>query len=171
MVQTVTRFYRGRDSFRDSLEHGADINRSMKPDGWQPLHFAVDEFAAITKDWKSTKTKFRERLGGARVIDLLLKYGANINATSADGQTPLMWAAFKGSSLAVGFLVNRGADMLCTDRKGHNVIDWALHSQYDSAGRIKFAEIVKSIKKQYYSVDYETGEIYRLRSRKRDLPL
>ena len=32
------------------------------------------------------------------IVMILLKHGADVNSRSADGRTPLMWAAFKGKS-------------------------------------------------------------------------
>ncbi|XP_067654199.1 uncharacterized protein [Haliotis asinina] len=45
-----------------------------------------------------------------------------------DSMTPVMWAAWKGHSDVVEFLVGEGADVSLVDRGGYNVLHWACYN-------------------------------------------
>ncbi|XP_068665658.1 ADP-ribosylation factor GTPase-activating protein AGD3-like [Aristolochia californica] len=52
------------------------------------------------------------------MIELLLQYGANINATDANGQTPLHHCILRGRSAFAKLLLSRGADARAVDKEG-----------------------------------------------------
>ena len=54
--------------------------------GWTPLHFAADNNES------------------AAVIEALLEAGADVNARSDDGNTPLDWAEIVGNETAIELL-------------------------------------------------------------------
>ncbi|MCA1594832.1 MAG: ankyrin repeat domain-containing protein [Chloroflexi bacterium] len=74
------------------LELGADPNRGLEPWGRMALHQAI----------------IRRR--SRRVIDLLLRYGADVNGVDRDGKTPYALAATQGRADVVESLVASGAD-------------------------------------------------------------
>jgi uncharacterized protein len=69
------------------LRQGAQINKS----GWGPLHYAVSG-------------------PSFPVVELLVKQGADIEARSPNGTTPLMMAARYGDESSVDLLLRQGAD-------------------------------------------------------------
>jgi ankyrin repeat protein len=69
------------------IERGAKVNRA----GWTPLHYAASG-------------------PDPKLVALLLDHGADINAPSPNGSTPLMMAAQYGSEDSVNLLLQRGAD-------------------------------------------------------------
>lgn len=78
------------------LERGVDVNRMMswrEGGGYYPLHTAA-----------------RCRMPDA--IQMLVDKGANVNALSRDGTTPLMLAAADGRLATVTCLVENGADLV-----------------------------------------------------------
>lgn len=83
------------------IETGADINRVVtKSGGWEgsaPLHVAV-------------------RKGNIFSLEHLLKAGANVEATDADGSTPLFLAATDADETAL--LMAYGADIHKPDKRG-----------------------------------------------------
>ncbi len=81
---------------------GADVN---KP-GWTPLHYAA------------TKAHLP-------VMRVLLENHAYIDASSPNGTTPLMMAAFYGSPSAVKLLLEEGADPLLKNDQSLTAIDFA----------------------------------------------
>ncbi|KAF9618939.1 hypothetical protein IFM89_002934 [Coptis chinensis] len=52
------------------------------------------------------------------MVELLLQYGANINATDSRGQTPLHHCIFRGRTVLAKLLLSRGADHRAVDRDG-----------------------------------------------------
>lgn len=90
------------DAANKLAARGARINKS----GWTPLHYACsgpDE----------------------GVIAWLLKRGADINARSPNGSTPLMMAARYGSLDSPGLLIAAGADVNVRNEQGLQALDFA----------------------------------------------
>lgn len=76
------------------LDHGADIETEQAP-------LAL----AATK-------------GYTRLVELLLRRGANIERKDSDGRTPLALAAFSGESTVAGILLSKGAKIDSQDLDG-----------------------------------------------------
>ncbi|OVA17375.1 Arf GTPase activating protein [Macleaya cordata] len=62
------------------------------------------------------------------MIELLLQYGANINAPDSRGQTPLHHCILRGRTVFAKLLITRGADPLAFDREGKTVLQHAAES-------------------------------------------
>ena len=93
------------------ISRGADVN---KP-GWAPLHYAATR-------------------GHLAIMNLLLEHHAYIDASSPNGTTPLMMAAFYGTPSAVKLLLEAGADPLLKNEQSLTAIDFAQRNQrQDSA--------------------------------------
>lgn len=90
------------DMVQALIAKGADVN---KP-GWAPLHYAATS-------------------NQLAIMNLLLDNHAYIDAESPNGTTPLMMAAFYGSSSAVKLLLEAGADPLLKNEQGLSAIDFA----------------------------------------------
>lgn len=99
------------DVVRRLVALGADVN---KP-GWAPLHYAA------------TKAQLP-------VMRVLLENHAYIDASSPNGTTPLMMAAFYGSPSAVKLLLEEGADPSLKNDQSLTAIDFAhRNNRQDSA--------------------------------------
>jgi uncharacterized protein len=79
------------------ISKGADVNATLKH-GFTALFYPC-------------------MFGGAGIAKLLIDSGADINARE-DGNTPLMWAAFRGHVDIVELLLANGADPEITDDTG-----------------------------------------------------
>lgn len=90
------------DWCRRLLERGALVQIP----GWSPIHYAATG-------------------PNAEVVGLLLERGADANATSPNGSTPLMLAARYGSEAAVELLLARGADVGRRNERGLAAADFA----------------------------------------------
>ena len=102
------------DLSRSLITKGADVN---KP-GWAPLHYAATR-------------------GHLPVMALLLDNYAYIDASSPNGTTPLMMAAFYGTPSAVKLLLEAGADPMIKNDQSLTAIDFA-----HKANRPESAEII-----------------------------
>lgn len=60
------------------------------------------------------------------IVRVLLKSGANVNATDGNGSTALHWAAWTGNYPIVKMLLANGANPSPIDYAGRTPLDWAL---------------------------------------------
>ena len=65
-------------------------------------------------------------LQGGSILRLFLQHGADINARSGDGQTPLHWALTYGPLEAVRMLLENGADIEAKDNDGKTALQKAV---------------------------------------------
>lgn len=102
------------------LERGARINRDGRE--WSALHYAV--FA-----------------GHADIVEYLLTQGANVDALSTNGSTPLMMAAREGRDGIAKRLLGAGANRDILNEQGENAVHWAMrHNNLSIAREIGGAE-------------------------------
>ena len=71
--------------------------------------------------------------GDVAKLNRLIKAGADVNATSKDGWTPLHWAARKGHTDAVIALLEAGADVNATDERDLTPLYWAAFKGHTDA--------------------------------------
>lgn len=95
------------------IERDADVN---KP-GWTPLHYAATG-------------------GHVEIMQMLLDAHAYIDAASPNGSTPLMMASMYGTSSAVKFLLEAGADSTVKNSLGLTAIDFALQAKHTESANI-----------------------------------
>ncbi|MCI7404473.1 ankyrin repeat domain-containing protein [Pyramidobacter sp.] len=90
------------------LKHGADPN-AANAKGFRALHYAASK-------------------GNAALAELLLARGAEIDALTSDGRSPLIFAVGETDNLAVAkLLLDRGADVnLRPKETAHSPLTWAL---------------------------------------------
>ncbi|MEG6509045.1 quinoprotein dehydrogenase-associated putative ABC transporter substrate-binding protein [Methyloligella sp. 2.7D] len=145
------------------IDAGADLDKTS-PQGYSPLALAIEEGryeaakalieagAAIDTpvgDQKLTplmiaSAKMRPAEGAiflpdsTRPIDLarmLIKKGADVNATSSTGATPLMIAAARDNAPVIGLLLQSGADPEMKNDQGQTALDIAKMNDAQSAAQ------------------------------------
>jgi ankyrin repeat protein len=90
------------------ISKGANVN-GLDANRGTPLHMAVMGFTGCMDGMIPPWTKSRIRKDRLKVAEVLLAHGADLNATNAQGQTPLAWALAEQNSAATAFLKARGA--------------------------------------------------------------
>lgn len=111
--------WKGRlDAVKWLIANGAQINR--EPRQWSALHYAV--FA-----------------GHEEVARLLVESGADVNALSTNGSTPLMMAARQGHEALAGMLLQHGADARIRNDREEDALVWAMRH-----GHFSIAKLVSS---------------------------
>ena len=63
------------------------------------------------------------------LVALLLKHGADVNATNDGGETPLIKAVLFNDADSTALLLKAGANPTIKDRSGHSAADYAEHSK------------------------------------------
>lgn len=91
---------------RELFEETPALARQKDALGVTPLHEAVDQ----------------RRIG---IIELLLRFNAEIDAKDKYGHTPLFRAAWQGNAEIVDLLLKHGADINTRDHSGHSLLHWA----------------------------------------------
>jgi ankyrin repeat protein len=67
-----------------------------------------------------------------KLVQLLVAHGANVNAQSDSGATPLFWAVMRDEKDDVKFLLDHGANPNLADAYGDTILDCALHLGFQS---------------------------------------
>ena len=80
------------------------------------------------------------RKGHAELVEELLKFGADVNATDEDGDTALMTAITIGSKPVFQLLVNHGAEVNAENDKGETALYLAVSQSYAEYERMKSEE-------------------------------
>jgi hypothetical protein len=97
------------------LDHDARLNRPGLQ--WSALHYAV--FA-----------------GHEQVAQFLIERGANINARSTNGSTPLMMAAREGREKLATLLLGHGADTSLQNDVGDDAFIWAMRNRHPQIAKV-----------------------------------
>ena len=122
--------YGKKDTVKLLLKRGADINATNKL-GETALFFASTLFFQqdLAKDLpeedatKLLKNALEEQLN---TLKLLIKSGADVNATTLEEKTPLMWAvSLPGHAKIVELLLDAGADISHKNNNGKTALDIA----------------------------------------------
>ena len=75
-----------------------------------------------------TALMFAARAGSETVVQLLIRYGADLNKSRLNGQNALTMAAYKGNAKVVEILIKAGADLYVKDKRGEDVLSFAVMS-------------------------------------------
>jgi quinoprotein dehydrogenase-associated probable ABC transporter substrate-binding protein len=112
------------------MEAGADIKEPAGPEGLTPLMVAASQVSP------GEGAIFLP--GSTRPIDIaraLIKNGADVNAQSKDGVTPLMIAAARNVAPMIGLLVQAGADSGLKSKQGQTAADIADQNGAEAAAK------------------------------------
>jgi ankyrin repeat protein len=104
------------DAVEACLAQGASVNCQFKDDLYTPLHTACSSSASE---------------GSFKVLELLLKRGADGNACNKWRETPLLIAANNGHKAAVEALLKYKADPSLCSEAGWSALTFAAHKGYD----------------------------------------
>ena len=78
--------------------------------------------------------------GNENVVEILLKNGADVNASSPTKETALMYAAMRGKLTCVEILLKNGADVNAKDIHGNTALIYA--SRYTHPNHEKIVELL-----------------------------
>jgi ankyrin len=152
-VLHIAAAYGGLPAVKRLLEKGVQ-GTATSDKGWLPLHDACSkgsvEVARLLlhkypntancvtteENGRSTPLHKAAQSGSVDCIELLLKYGADIEATASDGSTPLCIAADNGRLLAVEHMLAKGARATATSDNGWLPLHWASANNHSKCVRI-----------------------------------
>lgn len=83
--------------------------------------------------------------GSVKSMRMLVEAGADINAFSPNGTTPLMMAAREGKEQAVRFLMSKGVDASVVNQSGFNAAGYAKRAKNEALAQelLKYAKARK----------------------------
>lgn len=113
------------------LERDALIDNPAAP--WTPLHYAAHQ-------------------GDARIVEMLLKAGADPDARSANGTTPLMMGAMSGVAAVARALLAAGADPSLRNRNRERAEDIALKRKHTDYAAVTRGEEPRSLVRRLMDV-------------------
>ena len=137
------------------LAHGADPNRHAEMEN-SPLNYAVDQGDPATVsapvragatvnvrklnvgEFGYTALMSAGRNGNTKTVEVLLRAGANIDATVATGETALIYAAESGQREAVVTLLKAGADRTLRCKDGETAEDQAVTHGFKEVARLLY---------------------------------
>lgn len=120
------------DAVQLCLDQGASVNCQFKDDLYTPLHTACSISPADQDGGDDESAKGALHLpasleGSMKVLELLLKEGADGNACNKWKETPLLIAANNGHKNAVEALLKFGADPALCSEAGWSALTFAAH--------------------------------------------
>ncbi|MBD3231418.1 hypothetical protein GF322_02030 [Candidatus Dependentiae bacterium] len=135
------------------VENGADVNCKNVVNGWTALHYLID----FNVDFS--------------LIKLFIELGADVNARTQSGETPLMLAVIKNSLSLCILLWLYGADVSLKDNDNANVLNYCLDEcaatgePYLNINKrvtafILWAFSMNAIKRSIYFPFRKMGELY-----------
>lgn len=113
------------DEVKLLLENGADVNAASGP--WEsevPLVFRIHQRRGTSLNYELGMTAliWAARNGKRDMIELLLEYGADLEAHSSSGQTAFLAGSEAGHEGIVRLLIERGANLFAKDSSGQNAL-------------------------------------------------
>ncbi|MBI2920125.1 MAG: ankyrin repeat domain-containing protein [Planctomycetes bacterium] len=116
----------GRDEVAGMLiERGADV-RARDAQGNTPLHRCAAPVAQEVRSWPKANL-FADGAGQVKLIERLIRGGAEVNAQNGDGHTPLDVAAMSGALEHLRVLLANKADVRVVDAHGQTPLHRALY--------------------------------------------
>lgn len=119
------------DAARSLIAKGAKIDEPVNAKRLTPLMIAASDPPP-----RSAAAKLTQGSNSIDVARELLAKGANVNAASAEGVTPLMIAAARDNAPMVGLLLQAGAKADARDAAGETARDAAAKNESGSATRL-----------------------------------
>jgi uncharacterized protein len=97
----------------------------------------ADAGEAIDEPWGSrTALSIATERGDEPMVDFLIERGANVNANSGKGLTPVMGAAYYGRTSCVSLLVKAGGDVNASDPEGLTPLMFAAKLGHTETARL-----------------------------------
>ena len=72
--------------------------------------------------WDRRETPLHRAVGHEDTVQMLLAYGADVNAKTDEGVTPLLYAALNGHLKVVDLLIKHGADVNARGTRGNSAL-------------------------------------------------
>ena len=133
------------------IDKGVDINASTphSTTGDTPLHTAIRNNKELNKE---------SLVGSVLMVELLLKFGANVNIKNNRMDTPLHWAVYTDKSRVAKLLIISGADLHSKGHEGLSPLQLALQKPNSNVAQClrKINEMIILLK----PLDFHTEEPY-----------
>lgn len=147
------------DAVASALEHGARLDWECYEQKMTPIHHAVDTgntaIVAMLLDRGANVNQEDNGVGATplhyaagstvELVSLLAKRGANVNALTTDGLSPLAIAVLAGDHPdVVQALLDAGADVNAADEEGDTILDLAISKGHTQVAKLLEGKGAKS---------------------------
>lgn len=132
---------RGMDAIKQLLEAGADPNVEFE-NGFTAIFYATSG-TSVSFGWESD------------LIDLLIKYDADVNYRDFNQRTPLHHSCYLNTHWAFAPLIRNGADINAKDKKGDSPLHIAIRSKADVKQLLRFKPDLKITNESGYTPIHE----------------
>lgn len=133
------------------VEAGAKVNGPVAEEGLTPLMLVATHLKSKARD-----TYIAEGIEPVEMARLLIDKGADVNANTPAGITPLMVAAAYDNSPIIGLLIQKNADISAKSDNGKTALDIARENRSTSA--IKSLELFSRFDPDGNSPDASSGD-------------
>ncbi len=107
-AKTVDTAYKASIEVEALCRRGADVNAVSDEFQMTPLHIALERSPLSDE-----------------IVFTLVNYGADFNAATIDGSTPLLRACFHENITLVEYLIEKNAKVMVQDNRGYTCMHWA----------------------------------------------
>lgn len=105
--------------------------------------YGIEDIRTLIKEKRYNEALYQSAsLGYSDIVSGLVKAGADINAKSLDGSTPLIALCREGNIKSAGILIENGADMNMTDNSGKKALDY-LKNKKDILGIVTGYDLIE----------------------------
>lgn len=119
----------------EAKKRGIDIVNRATRDGLKPIH-QVAQLVELPLKKEDIQTSTKQQLIlQARLMNILVENGADVNAINEGGFTPLMLAANTGNLELANYLLSKGADPKVVSKNGYTAYAIAALGGYNDVAR------------------------------------
>ncbi len=104
-----------------AVKRGVDVNH-------RGSHGRTPILALCSKKWEGRSDQLIRQ---SKIARLLIEHGSDLTVRDRFKRTPLHWAAFRGKSRIVGYLIDKKANVHAVDHQNKTPLDYAMRQERD----------------------------------------
>lgn len=114
--------------------HNAALNGDLKE--VTRLVKAGADVNVTQQKYRGTPLQYAAARGHDKIVRLLIKSGAKIDAADTNGRTPLVWAAMKGKKIEINLLLDAGANVAHRATGSWTALHYSMQNRHEGASEL-----------------------------------